>query len=66
MGSLEPLPGGNEFVGWGSANYFSEYNASGQMLLDAKLPYPGHHLPGHGRAVDRHAALSAAGRSPAT
>jgi EmrB/QacA subfamily drug resistance transporter len=40
MGSLEPLPGGNEFVGWGSANYFSEYNASGQMLLDAKLPYP--------------------------
>jgi EmrB/QacA subfamily drug resistance transporter len=40
MGSLEPLPGGNEFVGWGSANYFSEYTASGQMLLDAKLPYP--------------------------
>jgi hypothetical protein len=40
MGSLEPLPGGNEFVGWGSANYFSEYNASGQMLLDAKLPSP--------------------------
>jgi EmrB/QacA subfamily drug resistance transporter len=40
MGSLEPLPGGNEFVGWGSANHFSEYNASGQMLLDAKLPDP--------------------------
>ena len=40
MGSLQPLPGGNEFVGWGSANYLSEYNASGQMLLDAKLPSP--------------------------
>jgi EmrB/QacA subfamily drug resistance transporter len=40
MGSIEPLPGGNEFVGWGSANYFSEYTASGQMLLDAKLPSP--------------------------
>ncbi len=40
MGNLEPLPGGNEIVGWGSANYFSEYNASGQMLLDAQLPHP--------------------------
>jgi EmrB/QacA subfamily drug resistance transporter len=40
MGNIEPLPGGNEFIGWGSANYFSEYTASGQMLLDAKLPYP--------------------------
>jgi EmrB/QacA subfamily drug resistance transporter len=40
MGSLEPLPGGNEFVGWGSTGYFSEYDASGQMLLDAKLPHP--------------------------
>ncbi len=40
MGSLEPLPGGNEFVGWGSANNFSEFDASGQMLLDARLPDP--------------------------
>jgi hypothetical protein len=40
MGSMEPLPGGNEFVGWGSAPYFSEYSASGQLLLDAKLPGP--------------------------
>jgi EmrB/QacA subfamily drug resistance transporter len=40
MGSIEPLPGGNEFIGWGSANYFTEYTASGQMLLDAKLPSP--------------------------
>ncbi|HEY1713748.1 MAG TPA: MFS transporter [Solirubrobacteraceae bacterium] len=40
MGSIEPLPGGNEFIGWGSANYFTEYTASGGMLLDAKLPSP--------------------------
>ena len=40
MGSIEPLPGGNEFVGWGSAPYFSEYTPSGQMLLDAMLPRP--------------------------
>ena len=40
MGSLEPLPGGNEFVGWGSANYLSEFSSSGEMLLDGVLPYP--------------------------
>ncbi|HEX3688505.1 MAG TPA: MFS transporter [Solirubrobacteraceae bacterium] len=40
MGNLQPLPGGNELVGWGSANRLSEYAASGQMLLDAELPHP--------------------------
>jgi EmrB/QacA subfamily drug resistance transporter len=40
MGSIEPLANGNEFVGWGSAHYFSEYNVSGQLLLDATLPDP--------------------------
>ncbi len=38
MGSLEPLPNGNEFVGWGSAPFFSEYDSSGNLLLDARLP----------------------------
>jgi len=38
MGSIEPLPNGNEFVGWGSAPFFSEYDASGNLLLDARLP----------------------------
>ncbi len=40
MGSIEPLPNQNEFVGWGSNPYFSEYDASGRLLLDAKLPGP--------------------------
>jgi hypothetical protein len=40
MGSVEPLPNGNEFVGWGSAPYFSEFSSSGQMLMDAILPHP--------------------------
>ena len=40
MGDIEPLPGGNEFVGWGSARRFPEYTASGRMLLDAALPAP--------------------------
>jgi EmrB/QacA subfamily drug resistance transporter len=42
MGSLEPLSNGNEFVGWGSAPFFSEYDSSGNLLLDARLP--GHDL----------------------
>jgi EmrB/QacA subfamily drug resistance transporter len=40
MGSIEPLRGGNEFVGWGSEPYFSEYDTSGRLLLDAALPGP--------------------------
>ena len=40
MGSIEPLPGGNEIVGWGSESYFSEYDAAGRLLLDAVLPTP--------------------------
>jgi hypothetical protein len=42
MGSLEPLANGNEIVGWGSAPFFTEYDSSGNMLLDARLP--GHDL----------------------
>jgi hypothetical protein len=38
MGSLEPLANGNEFVGWGSAPFLTEYSASGDILLDARLP----------------------------
>jgi len=40
MGSTEPLANHNEFVGWGSQPYFSEYSASGQLLLDGVLPGP--------------------------
>jgi EmrB/QacA subfamily drug resistance transporter len=42
MGSTQPLQGGNELVGWGSAPFFSEYDASGRMLMDAV--FPGHDL----------------------
>jgi hypothetical protein len=38
MGSIQPLANGNEFVGWGSAPYLSEYNTAGKMLLDASMP----------------------------
>ena len=40
MGSVEPLTNGNELVGWGSEPYISEYDASGELLLDAVLPRP--------------------------
>jgi hypothetical protein len=40
MGSLEPLPNGNELVGWGSAPYVSEFSSAGQILMDATLPGP--------------------------
>jgi hypothetical protein len=40
MGSIEPLSNGNEFVGWGSQSYFSEYTSAGRLLLDAVLPTP--------------------------
>jgi EmrB/QacA subfamily drug resistance transporter len=40
MGSLEPLPGGDEFVGWGSEQNLTEFTASGHMILDAYLPFP--------------------------
>jgi MFS family permease len=41
MGSLEPLPGGHEFVGWGSQQNFTEYTADGRTeILDAVLPFP--------------------------
>jgi hypothetical protein len=40
MGSTQPLGGGNELVGWGSQPYFSEYSASGQLLMEGVLPGP--------------------------
>ncbi len=38
MGNIEPLANGNEFMGWGSAPFVTEFDASGDMLLDARLP----------------------------
>ncbi len=40
MGDTQRLAGGNVFVGWGSAPYFSEYTSSGKLLYEAELPGP--------------------------
>ncbi len=37
QGSAQALIGGNTFVGWGSQRYFSEYDASGQLVFDGHL-----------------------------
>ena len=39
MGSMQTLPNGNVFVGWGSSPYFTEYTGAGDVvLLDGVLP----------------------------
>lgn len=38
QGSVQLLPDGRVFVGWGAQPYFSEFSAGGQLLLDGELP----------------------------
>ena len=37
-GSLQTLPNGNRFVGFGAQPFFSEFSAAGRLLFDATLP----------------------------
>jgi hypothetical protein len=37
QGSVQELPGGDFLVGWGSQRYFTEFNAAGRVLWDARL-----------------------------
>ncbi len=37
QGSVQLLPGGNVFVGWGEAPHVSEFDRSGRLLFDATL-----------------------------
>jgi hypothetical protein len=40
QGDNEVLANGDWFVGWGEDPYFTEFNAAGQAVFDANLPYP--------------------------
>ena len=40
MGSTQPLPNGDVFVGWGSQPFFSEYDALGQAAVRRRAPRP--------------------------
>ncbi len=37
-GSMQTLPNGNQFIGFGSAPFFSEFSAGGALRFDASLP----------------------------
>jgi hypothetical protein len=37
QGSVQLLPNGNVFVGWGESPYVSEFDQSGQIVFDARL-----------------------------
>ncbi len=37
QGSVQTLPNGNTFVGWGSQRWFSEFDARGRMIFDGRL-----------------------------
>jgi hypothetical protein len=37
QGNNERLPNGNEFVGWGSQRYFTEFSPKGEVLFDGHL-----------------------------
>jgi hypothetical protein len=36
-GNVEALSNGDQFIGWGQQPYFSEYNARGEMVFDARF-----------------------------
>jgi Arylsulfotransferase (ASST) len=38
QGNVQPLPGGNLFIGWGAEPWFSEFTSSGTLLFDARMP----------------------------
>jgi hypothetical protein len=54
QGSVQELPGGDAFVGWGSQRYFTEFSPAGGVLWDARLSigyesYRAYRMPWVGR-----------------
>ena len=37
QGNVERLPNGNEFVGWGSQRWFTEFSPTGEVLFDGHI-----------------------------
>ena len=66
QGSVQLLPNGNVFVGWGEAPHISEFDRSGRMLFDALLghkyqSYRAFRLPWRGRPAEAPAIAVSAG-----
>ncbi len=58
QGNVQVLPGGNAFIGWGSAPYLSEFSRDGELLFDARFPdevesYRAYRSPWKGLPKDR-------------
>jgi len=58
QGSVQVLPDGHVFVGWGQQPYWSEYAPDGRMLFDAQMPkggdsYRAFRYPWAGQPTDR-------------
>lgn len=61
MGSVQPLPGGNVFVGWGTEPWSSEFAPDGSLVWDLRLPdgaisYRAFRQPWRGRPAEPPAA----------
>ncbi|HEX3518834.1 MAG TPA: arylsulfotransferase family protein [Solirubrobacteraceae bacterium] len=68
QGSMQPLPNGNVFVGWGEVPRVSEFHRSGRLLFDAELGtsyecYRAFRLPWSGAPAEQ-PAIALAGAGP--
>ena len=66
QGNLQHLPDGHYFVGWGARPYFTEYDAAGRVIFDARFgyradSYRAYRLPWTGRPGGR-PAIAVAGQ----
>jgi hypothetical protein len=71
QGSMQLLPGGNVFVGWGETPHVSEFDSSGRLLFDAVLghayqSYRAFRLPWSGRPAEAPAIALRAGAGQRT
>jgi hypothetical protein len=71
QGSMQPLPNGNVFVGWGDQPYFTEFTADGRTVFDGLLPAPSTsyralRFPWHGRPLESPAVATEPADGPAT
>ncbi|MGH3144755.1 MAG: arylsulfotransferase family protein [Rubrobacter sp.] len=66
QGSMQVLPNGNCFIGWGSGPLFSEFSREGELLFGARFPpesesYRTFRFPWSGRPQDKPAVVAEAG-----
>jgi hypothetical protein len=62
-GSLQTLPDGDVFVGWGAQPFFSQFSPEGQLKFDASLPqddgtYRSYRFPWHATPSTRPAVVA--------